>query len=128
MGIISNNFYSLFMYNIGDIVVVVDPGETYSSYKKIFEKLNLKNKIENPSFSKGTIAQVFAYTAHEARSDVLFAIRDNNDNECVVGQKGLRKASEVEKMLFQLGYVAPQSKQSDEIPTVKLKKFSINII
>lgn len=129
MGIISNNFYSLFMYNIGDIVVVVDSGQTYSTYKKMFGWFGLKNKDHNPEFANKTIAKVINFREHESQSyEICVFIKDSKDNECVIEQKGLRLATIEEVSEFYSMSSVTQNKQSDEIPTVKLKKFSINII
>ena len=113
------------MYNIADIVVVIDPGETYSSYKFMFEKLTLKNKIDNPSFSKGTIAQIFAFAQHPTQFTNCIAIRDLEGKECVIGERGLRIATPEEKIEF---YSTYKKEQLAKIPTIKLKRFQINII
>ena len=129
MGIISNKFYSLFMYNIGDIVVVVDSGQTYSSYKGMFEWFGLKNKNYNPEFANKTIAKVINFREHEFQSyETCIFIKDSKDNECVIEQKGLRHATEEDKLRFSIISILSQNKQSDEIPTIKLKRFQINII
>lgn len=129
MGIISNKFYSLFMYNIGDIVVVVDSGQTYSTYKKMFEWFNLKNKEYNSELVNKTIAKVINFRTHEIRDyETCIFIKDSKDNECVIEQKGLRLATIEEVSEFYSMSSVTQNKQSDEVPTVKLKKFSINII
>ena len=129
MGIISIMFYFVFMYNIGDIVVVIDPGESYTSYKKMYEWLNLKNKERNPSFKKETVAQVFAHRMHEVSSDTqCIAIIDADGNESVISHRGLRNATNEEIVKFCFSRNNSLNKQSGEIPTIKLKRFQINII
>lgn len=129
MDSISNKFYSLSMYSIGDIVVVIDPGKTYPTYTKMFKWLGLKNKGHNSSFAKGTVAQVIDFRTHEFQDyETCVFIKDSKDNECVIEQKGLRYATEEDKLRFSIIPILSQNKQSDGILTIKLKKFSINII
>jgi hypothetical protein len=82
-------------YKVGDEVVVVGTGESFSRYKEAFWFLGLKNKQENKSFVNGTKAQVIGVSKHKNQEFYdcnMYAIRDEQGNECVIGEEGIKLA------------------------------------
>jgi hypothetical protein len=77
-------------YKAGDEVVVVDEGLTFSTYKEAFCFFGLKNKEYNKVFLNNTKAKVFGICKHRGRSVNLYALRDSNGNECVIGEEGIK--------------------------------------
>jgi hypothetical protein len=80
-------------FKVGDEVVVVDKSKTYEIYKQVFWYLGLKNKKNNYGFVNGTKATVFNVCGHEDQEDTnLYALRDSEGNECVIGEEGIKLA------------------------------------
>jgi hypothetical protein len=79
-------------YKVGDEVVVVDEGLTFSTYKEAFCFFGLKNKEYNKFFLNNTKAKVFGICKHRGRSVNLYALRDSEGNECVIGEEGIKLA------------------------------------
>jgi hypothetical protein len=76
---------------VGDIVRVVAPGATYSTYSDLFEELGFFNRTINNSFKEDTIAQIFATKSENGNK--LFAIRDREGNESLIGERGIVRVS-----------------------------------
>jgi hypothetical protein len=79
-------------YKVGDEVVVVNEGLTYTTFKEAFWFFGLKEKQINDSFENNSKATVFSICKHGRRSDNLYALRDENGNECVIGEEGIKLA------------------------------------
>jgi hypothetical protein len=79
-------------YKVGDEVVVVNEGLTYTTFKEAFWFFGLKEKQINDSFENNSKATVFAICKHGRRSDNLYALRDSEGNECVIGEEGIKLA------------------------------------
>lgn len=62
-------------FKIGDSVVVVDGGETY---------VHINDALDN-----GTVAEVFEMEFDELQDEWMYAIRDAEGNECLIGECGL---------------------------------------
>ena len=78
------------LYEIGQVVEIVNPGETYPTYKEIFEKLGFRNRIENSGFENGEIAQIFNVTMHPVTGATMLALVNKNGKECLIGHNGVR--------------------------------------
>src|SRR5690606_3094476 len=82
-------------FKVGDNVKVVYGGYSYTSYDKMFRKLNFRNTDKNPSAPNGTIGTVFDVCAHTSNSRyVCVAIRDKFGTEYLIEQKGLTLTEE----------------------------------
>jgi hypothetical protein len=79
-------------YKVGDEVLVVNEGLTYTTFKEAFWFFGLKEKQINDSFENNSKATVFAICKHGRRSDNLYALRDSEGNECVIGEEGIKLA------------------------------------
>lgn len=83
-------------YKVGDEVVVVDEGLTFSTYKKAFWFFGFNNRNKNQEFSNNTKAKVFGICKHRGRSN-LYALRDSEGNECVIGEEGIKLVETIDK-------------------------------
>jgi hypothetical protein len=79
-------------YKVGDEVVVVDNIYTRGLYKESFYYLGLKDKIENNGFRPQTKAVVFNICFCQVNNFNLYALRDSEGNECVIGEEGIKLA------------------------------------
>ena len=76
-------------FKIGDSVVVVDYGEAFEHASPSFGKLGFSNLEFNESLDNGTIADVFEIELNESLDEWMYAIRDADGNECLIGESGL---------------------------------------
>jgi hypothetical protein len=72
------------MFARGDVVRVIDPGWTYSTYEAMFKELNFKNLRKNPSFKKNTIAIIL--DIHLAMYKILDPI---TEKESLINAEGI---------------------------------------
>jgi hypothetical protein len=79
-------------YKVGDEVVAVDNYHNYGALKKAFYYLGLKGKMENKPFKHQSKAIVFGVCRHEYGYENLYALRDSEGNECVIGEEGIKLA------------------------------------
>jgi hypothetical protein len=79
-------------YKVGDEVVVVNNIYTRGLYKESFYYLGLKDKIENNGFRPQTKAVVFNICFCQVNNFNLYALRDSEGNECVIGEEGIKLA------------------------------------
>jgi hypothetical protein len=79
-------------YKVGDEVVVVRNGQTYDTMKHAFWFFGFNNRNKNQEFSNNTKAKVFGICKHGGRSVNLYALRDSEGNECVIGEEGIKLA------------------------------------
>jgi hypothetical protein len=79
-------------FKVGDEVVVVDNYHNYGALKKAFYYLGLKGKMENKPFKHQSKAIVFGVCRHEYGYENLYALRDSEGNECVIGEEGIKLA------------------------------------
>lgn len=79
-------------YKVGDEVVVVRNGQTYDTMKHAFWFFGFNNRNKNQEFSNNTKAKVFGICKHRGRSVNLYALRDSEGNECVIGEEGIKLA------------------------------------
>jgi len=79
---------------VGDKVLVVKPGYTYSSFDRMFTKLGFNNTEINEEFERGLIATVFAVEVHPTFSDTtLLALEAQDGSQCLMDTKGVVKIS-----------------------------------
>lgn len=78
------------IFELGERVIIIEEGETYTSYFKVFEIAGFKNKKENTSLRNGSIAEVFWRGFHENGRDMLYAIRCAGGRESLVNQKAIK--------------------------------------
>jgi hypothetical protein len=124
-------------YKVGDEVVVVNRGLTFTTYEEAFWFFGLKEKKHNNLFQNGTKATVFGVCKHK-RSDMnIYALRDEQGNECVMNGAGIELAPKIDKqewldaasrlfdswMKISGGYVPRASVESHTI-TYDFEKFS----
>jgi hypothetical protein len=79
-------------FKVGDEVVVVRNGNTFSTYKEAFWFLGLKNRYCNEPFSNNTKAKVLNVCKHQGAPYNLYHLRDEQGNECVIGEEGIKLA------------------------------------
>jgi len=79
-------------YKVGDEVVVVDNGCSFTTHKEAFWFLGLKNKKNNHEFQNKTKATIFSLCRRENGKESLYALRDSEGNECVIGEEGIKLA------------------------------------
>lgn len=79
-------------FKVGDKVQIVDSGRTYTTYKRMFEKMGFRDTDKNEFFQQGLITTVFAISDHETDSDVtLLGLEAANGSQCLIGSKGVVK-------------------------------------
>jgi hypothetical protein len=124
-------------YKVGDEVVVVRNGQTYDTMKHAFWFFGFNNRNKNQEFSNNTKAKVFGICKHGGRSVNLYALRDSEGNECVIGEEGIKLVETIDKqewfdaasrlfdswMKISGGYVPRASVESHTI-TYDFEKFS----
>jgi hypothetical protein len=71
-------------------VVVVDINFQRPYYEKAFWFMGLSNQLENPNLKQGTKAKVFNVCYCNTNNFNLYAIRDSEGNECVIGEEGIK--------------------------------------
>ena len=89
-----------FKFNIGDKVVVVNNGKTYTTYDTMFRKLNFKDKAYNPTFHHGTEGTVFARDVSKI-GDLIYGIRTQAGDECLIEEAGIEKVLEGSEKIVQ---------------------------
>jgi hypothetical protein len=77
---------------VGDEVVVVNEGLTFSTCTGAFWFFGLKDKKHNKLFQRDTKGQIIGVSRHKDRTTVIYALRDSNGNECVIGEEGIKLA------------------------------------
>ena len=77
-----------FKFNIGDKVVIVHKGKTYSTYSDKFVELGFKNVVRNPALPEGTVGTVFG-TSFDTSERKIYAIRTKNGEEVLIGGAGI---------------------------------------
>jgi len=76
---------------VGSKVVIVDSGNTYTTFDRKFKELKFNNTDINREIPNGTICEVFAVTTHDGDiSENLFAVQDQSGNQALVGKRGLQ--------------------------------------
>ena len=78
-------------FKVGDTVLVENPGNTYTTYDKMFKKLGFRNTDENTTFDKGQTAVVFAVGEHLNSGDILLALERADGAQSLVGVEGVTK-------------------------------------
>ena len=89
-----------FKFNIGDKVVIVHKGKTYSTYDTMFRKLNFRDKAYNPAFHHGTEGTVFARDVSNI-GDLIYGIRTQAGDECLIEEAGIEKVLEGSEKIVQ---------------------------
>jgi hypothetical protein len=79
-------------YKVGDEVVVIDNNYTRCVYEKAFNFLGLKDKKENNLFRHKTKAVISNICFCTVNNFNLYALRDSEGNECVIGEEGIKLA------------------------------------
>ena len=76
---------------VGSKVVIVDSGNTYTTFDRKFKELKFNNTDINREIPNGTICEVFAVTTHDGDiSENLFAVQHQSGNQALVGKRGLQ--------------------------------------
>ncbi len=79
-------------FKVGDKVQVVEPGNTYTSFDRMFTKLRFNNTKQNEEFERGLIATVFAVEVHPTFSGTtLLALQAQDGSQCLIGIDGVEK-------------------------------------
>ena len=78
-------------FKVGDTVLVENPGNTYSTYDKMFMKLGFRNTVTNTTFDKGQTAIVFAVGEHLDSGDTLLALERADGAQSLIGVEGVTK-------------------------------------
>lgn len=78
-------------FKVGDTVLVDNPGNTYTTYDKMFKKLGFRNTDENTAFDKGQTAVVFAVGEDLYPGRTLLALQKADGAQCLVGAEGVTK-------------------------------------
>ena len=77
-------------YKVGDVVVVKNEGDTYSTYADMFVKMGFNCVLHNPSVPNGTLGKIFATDVHDSDNDVnLYGIITEAGNEVLIGERGI---------------------------------------
>jgi hypothetical protein len=76
---------------LGDKVVLITDGNTYSTYDTMFKLMGFNNKIYNPPFDEGEEAVIFSMCPHVAdpKRGMLYGIRNADGKECLTGERGI---------------------------------------
>ncbi len=121
-----------YKFEVGQLVRVKDPGQTYTAYGALFDELKFANRKDNPSVPSGTVGQVFGRTSNE--SYPKYGIVTMDGQEVLIGELGIEEciferpkpAKEVE---ISTQYVAVITKEHVKVgcQTVDAKKLQ-NII
>jgi hypothetical protein len=77
------------LFKIGDRVKVIRNGSTYTNYKKMFQKLNFKNKNYNGLPDNGDLGTIFAIEEHSDNSKLLLAINFDMGHQCLMNADGI---------------------------------------
>jgi hypothetical protein len=73
----------------------VDRGLTFTTYEEAFWFFGLKEKTHNRLFQNGTKAKVIGVSKHKHKERYdwnMYALRDSEGNECVIGEEGIKLA------------------------------------
>ena len=77
---------------LGNRVVLIRQGNTYSTYDKMFDLMGFKDKEFNRAFEVGTEATIFSMCPHleDPKRGLLYGIRADNGKECLIAADGLK--------------------------------------
>jgi hypothetical protein len=78
-------------FKVGDTVQVVNPGNTYSTYDRMFKKMGFKDTRKNDEFAEGQCAEVFAIGDHETNGCTLLGLQAPNGSQCLISTNGVVK-------------------------------------
>lgn len=84
-------------YKVGDEVVVLDYNYVCRGYQKSFWFLGLEDKNDPDHFKNGTKAKIFGLCRHGYFESNIYAICDENGNECVISEDGIQLATQIAK-------------------------------
>ena len=78
------------MFEIGDIVKIIETRYVYSGYSNWGNK-HLNNFKKQSMPKKGMICEIVAKEPHSKRDQtIIYGIRDKNSNEYIIGFEGLK--------------------------------------
>jgi hypothetical protein len=86
-------------YKIGDIVWVVKPGHTFGHYADKFLEMGFAHTDYHTAFDKFTKAEIWGVSVHEDNSVLLYALRNYDGAECLIGEMGISLCTSVSKEL-----------------------------
>ena len=99
----SGRILSTFPFRVGDLVMVTDWGESYSSYKEAFKYFGLWDKnyeIRFPFYAtcserrrkenKNRLFKIMGVVEHRNNGCSVFYIKDNENRESIIGGEGLK--------------------------------------
>jgi hypothetical protein len=78
-------------FKVGDKVQVINSGNTYETYKAMFERLGFNNTVVNESFQQGLVAEVFAIVEHDSLDVTLLALQAQDGSQCLISTSGVVK-------------------------------------
>lgn len=76
-------------YAFGETLVVRNNLESYTTRERTFKDLGFKNKKENKYWKDGTRGVVFNIGIINENNYVVYALRNENGTECLVGEEGV---------------------------------------
>lgn len=95
-------------FKVGDIVVVIDPGQQYTSYLEMYKKLGFRNILHNKLEDNFGIYRCFTnQVPHEYPSQGDIVGIENDNNQGLINVKGIRLATNDEIIQYyeQQGWV-----------------------
>jgi len=78
-------------FKVGDKVQVENPGNTYSSYDRMFVDMGFNNTKVNREFKEGMVATVFAIAIHPTTGVPLLGLQAQDGLQCLIGTDGVLK-------------------------------------
>ena len=78
-------------FKVGDKVQVINSGNTYETYKAMFERLGFNNTVVNRAFTQGLVAEVFAIGEHDSLDVTLLALQAQDGSQCLISTQGVVK-------------------------------------
>ena len=80
-------------FKVGDKVVVVQSGNTYTTYDRMFVKMQFKDQKCNPGFENGMTATVFAVDFHDDTNKPLVGLQAQDGKQALMGFDGIELLS-----------------------------------
>lgn len=78
-------------FKVGDKVQVVKPGNSYTTYYKMFEKLGFKDTVQNDGFQEGLVAEVFVVGEHLMTQEPLLGLQAKDGSQSLISAEGVVK-------------------------------------
>lgn len=78
---------------VGDIVNIIDYGNSYTAYTDMFILMGFKNTVRNTITGEPNLKdrwEVFSIRGHDNKSHILFGIRNEAGNELLMNENGIK--------------------------------------